>query len=59
MVFIDVINLYRDKSQIISDLTNELEDELRKIRLRLDISYAQVKSHDDDYQKELANFVHI
>ena len=55
-VFIDVFNLYRDKSQIIFDLTNELEDELHKIRLRLDISNAQVKSHDDDYQKELAKF---
>jgi chromosome segregation ATPase len=55
-VFIDVINLYQDKCQIIFDLTNELEEELRKIRLRLDISYAQVKSHDDDYQKELAKF---
>jgi chromosome segregation ATPase len=56
VVFIDIINLYRDKCQIISDLTNELEEELRKIRLRLDISYAQVKSHDDDYQNELAKF---
>jgi chromosome segregation ATPase len=56
MVFIDVINLYRDKSQIIFELTNELEDELRKIRLRLDMSYAQVKSHDDDYQIELGKF---
>jgi len=56
VVFIDIINLYRDKCQIISDLTTELEEELRKIRLRLDISYAQVKSHDDDYQNELAKF---
>jgi chromosome segregation ATPase len=56
VVFIDVINLYRDKCQIIFELTNELEDELRKIRLRLDISNAQVKSHDDDYQNELAKF---
>jgi len=56
VVFIDVINLYRDKCQIIFDLTNELEEELRKIRLRLDISNAQVKSRDDDYQKELAKF---
>jgi chromosome segregation ATPase len=55
-VFIDVLNLYRDKSQIIFELTNELEEELRKIRLRLEISNAQVKSHDDDYQKELAKF---
>ncbi|CAF3336896.1 unnamed protein product [Rotaria sp. Silwood2] len=55
-VFIDVLNLYRDKSQILFDLTNELEEELRKIRLRLDISNAQVKSHDDDYQKELEKF---
>jgi len=56
VVFIDIINLYRDKCQIISDLTIELEEELRKIRLRLDISYAQVKSHDDDYQNELTKF---
>jgi chromosome segregation ATPase len=55
-VFIDVLNLYRDKSQIIFELTNELEEELRKIRLRLEISNAHVKSHDDDYQKELAKF---
>ncbi|CAF0775114.1 unnamed protein product [Rotaria sordida] len=55
-VFIDVLNLYRDKSQILFDLTNELEEELRKIRLRLDISNAQVKSHDDDYRKELEKF---
>ncbi|CAF3857712.1 unnamed protein product [Rotaria sp. Silwood1] len=55
-VFIDVLNLYRDKSQILFDLTNELEEELRKIRFRLDISNAQVKSHDDDYQKELEKF---
>ena len=55
-VFVDVIHSYRDKSQIIADLTNELEEELRKIRLRLDISYTQVKSHDDDYRNELAKF---
>ncbi len=29
---------------------------MHKIHLRLDVSHAQVKSHDDDYQKELAKF---
>jgi chromosome segregation ATPase len=56
VVFIDVVNLYRDKCQILFDLSNELEEELRKIRLRLDISNTQVKTHDDDYQRELAKF---
>ncbi|CAF1245360.1 unnamed protein product [Adineta ricciae] len=56
VVFIDIINLYRDKCSILFDLTNELEEELRKIRLRLEISNAQVKSHDDDYIKELTKF---
>ena len=56
VVFIDALNLYRDKCQILVDLTNELDEELRKIRLRLDVSHNQVKSHDDDYQKELAKF---
>ena len=56
VVFIDVMNLYRDKCHILADLTNELEEELRKIRLRLDVSHAQVKSHDDDYRNELAKF---
>lgn len=55
-VFIDVLNMYRDKGQILFDLTNELEGELRNIRMRLDVSNAQVKSHDEDYQKELAKF---
>ena len=55
-VFVDVLNLYRDKSQIIFDLTNELEEELHKIRLRLDISNAQVISYDENYKKELAKF---
>lgn len=55
-VLVDVINAYRDKSQIIFDLINELEEEFRKIRLRLDMSNGQVKSHDDDYQNELAKF---
>jgi len=56
VVFIDVLNLYRDKYQILFELTNELEEELLKIRLRFDISNLQVKSHDDDYQQELAKF---
>ncbi|CAF1130818.1 unnamed protein product [Adineta steineri] len=56
VVFVSVVNLYRDKCQILFELTNELEEELRKIRLRLDLSNTQVKAHDDDYQKELAKF---
>lgn len=55
-VFIDVMNMYRDKHHILVDLHHELEDEHRKIQLRLDLSNQQVKSHDDDYQKELAKF---
>jgi hypothetical protein len=55
-VFLDVIRLYEDKKQILFDLINQLEDELHKIQLRLNISNTQVKSHDDDYQKELAKF---
>lgn len=53
---LDMANLYRDKCQIIYELTNELEEELRKIRVRLDWSDGQVKSHDDDYQNELRKF---
>ena len=56
VVFVEVMNLYRDKCHILADLTNELEEELRKIRLRLDVSHAQVKSHDDDYRHELTKF---
>ena len=55
-VFIDVFNSYRDKVQIFSDLTNELEDTLHKIRRRLDVSDNQVKSYDDDYRKEIEKF---
>lgn len=55
-VFADITNLYRDKSQILFEISNDLEDELRQIRLRLDISENQVKSHDDEYQKQLAKF---
>ena len=55
-VFTDLLNLYRDKCQILADLTIELEEELRKIRHRLEISDDQVKSHDDDYKKELMKF---
>lgn len=54
--FLDMGNFYRDKCQIIYDLTNELEEELRKIRVRLDWSDGQVKSHDDDFQTELRKF---
>ncbi|UJR35164.1 hypothetical protein I4U23_027932 [Adineta vaga] len=56
VVFIDVINLYRDKCSILFDLTKELEEELRKIHFRLDISNGQVKSHDDDFIRELTKF---
>ena len=56
VVFIDLLNLYRDKCQILFDLTHELEDELRKIHIRLDVSNAQLNSHDGDYQKELTKF---
>ncbi|CAF3413573.1 unnamed protein product [Rotaria socialis] len=55
-VFIGVVNAHRDKSQLVFELTNELEEELRKIRLRFDISNGQVKSHDDDYQNEIVKF---
>ncbi|CAF1132856.1 unnamed protein product [Adineta steineri] len=55
-VFIDVIHLYEDKKQILFHLIQQLEDEYHKIKLRLDISNTQVKSCDDDYQKELAKF---
>lgn len=56
VVFIDLLNLYRDKCQVLFDLTHELEEELRKIHIRLDVSNAQLHSHDGDYQKELTKF---
>ena len=55
-VFLDVFNFYEDKNQLAFELTKQLEDEFYKIQIRLDRSNAQVKEHDDDYQKELAKF---
>ncbi|CAF1058178.1 unnamed protein product [Rotaria sordida] len=55
-IFLDVFNSYNDKHDILFDLINQLEDELHKIQLRLDISNDQIKSHEDDYQKELTRF---
>lgn len=55
-IFLDVIHSYEDKNQILFDLIKQLEDELHKIQIRLNISYEQIKNHDDDYQKELAKF---
>lgn len=55
-IFLNVFNLYEEKNQILFDLTKQREDELQKIQHRLNISDAQVKSHDDDYQKDLAKF---
>jgi chromosome segregation ATPase len=55
-IFRDVFNLYEDKNQILFDLIKRLEDQLQKIEIRLNISNEQVKSHDDDYQKELSKF---
>jgi len=55
-IFLDVFNSYEDKNQILFDLINQLDDELHKIQIRLNISNAQIKSHDDDYQKELSKF---
>jgi len=55
-VFLNAAHLYEDKKQILFHLIHQLENELHKIRLRLDISHAQVKSNDDDYQKELTKF---
>ena len=55
-IFLDVFNLYEDKNQILFELTKQLEDEFYRIQTRLNISNAQVKSHDDDYQKELTKF---
>jgi DNA repair exonuclease SbcCD ATPase subunit len=55
-VFLDVFNSYEDKNQILFDFIKQLEDELYKIQIRLNISNNQVKSHDDDYQKELTKF---
>jgi len=55
-IFLDVFNSYEDKKQILFDLIKQLEDELHKIQIRLNISNIQIKSHDDDYQKELTKF---
>ena len=55
-VFIDVLNSYRDHHQILHDLIRELEEEFLRIQARCNLSYGQVKSHDDDYQRELAKF---
>jgi chromosome segregation ATPase len=55
-IFRDVFNSYQDKIQLLSDLIRRLEDELHKMETRLNISNAQVKSHDDDYQRELKKF---
>jgi chromosome segregation ATPase len=55
-IFHDVFNVYEDKNQILFDLIKQLEDQLHKIENRLHISNSQVKSHDDDYQRELSKF---
>jgi chromosome segregation ATPase len=55
-IFLDVFNSYEDKKQILFDLIKQLEDELYKIQIRLNISNTQIKSHDDDFQKELTKF---
>jgi hypothetical protein len=55
-IFLDVFNSYEDKNQILFDLIKQLDDEFYKIQIRLNISNAQIKSHDDDYQKELTKF---
>ncbi|UJR10661.1 hypothetical protein I4U23_014856 [Adineta vaga] len=55
-VFLDVRRLYEDKQEFLLDYLRQLEDKYHKIQLRLDISNGQVKSLDDDYQKELAKF---
>jgi len=55
-IFLDVFNSYEDKNQILFDLIKQLDDEFHKIQIRLNISNTQVKSHDDDYQKELTKF---
>jgi chromosome segregation ATPase len=55
-VFLDIRHLQEDKQHLLVDYLHQLEEEYRKIQLRLNISQAQVKAHDDDYQKELAKF---
>lgn len=55
-VFLDVFNFYEEKNDLLFDLIKRLEDELSKIQIRLDHSNAQLKSHEDDYLKELAKF---
>ncbi|CAF0831166.1 unnamed protein product [Rotaria sp. Silwood1] len=55
-IFLDVLNSYNEKHDILHDLINQLENESDKIQLRLDISNNLIKSHVDDYQKELTRF---
>ena len=55
-MFLDVFNLYDEKNQILFDLTKQLDDEFDRIETRWKISNTQVKSHDDDYQKQSAKF---
>lgn len=56
VVFGDTLNLYKDKSQILNELIQELEEEFRQVRRRLDVSDDQIKSHDGDYRAELDKF---
>ena len=55
-VFVEVLNFYRDQTQLFDELTRDLEEEFRQIQHRLTISNSLVKSTDDDYQKELNKF---
>ena len=55
-MFLDVFKFYEEKNDLLFDLIKRLEDELSKIQIRLDHSNAQLKSHEDDYLKELAKF---
>ncbi|CAF2796747.1 unnamed protein product [Rotaria sp. Silwood2] len=55
-IFLNVLNSYNEKHDILFYLINQLENESHKNQLRLDISNDLIKSHEDDYQKELTRF---
>lgn len=55
-IYLDVINAYSHKYQILCDSIRQLEKDLNKLQSQLDITDKEIQCCNDDYRHELTRF---